>query len=246
MNGEKLKEVADAKYLGALIDNKLNWTPQINAVNLKLSKGLGLLAKIRHYVPSSVLKSLYYSFINPYIDYNLLNWGMAAPSNLNSVNLKIKKAVRIIAFKGRDHHTDPLFKELEILPREKSIELKNAKFMWRFVNGHLPESLSCILRSNERTNYSNSISRLESLKRFIRFSGPKLWQELPNCIKNKPSLKSFSNALKNFFIHGNINNTNTTNIRSTSNRQNNNRGNHASRLDNNRGLNQPFVSRWNT
>ena len=109
MNGEKLKEVADAKYLGALIDNKLNWTPQINAVNLKLSKGLGLLAKIRHYVPSSVLKSLYYSFINPYIDYNLLNWGMAAPSNLNSVNLKIKKAVRIIAFKGRDHHTDPTY-----------------------------------------------------------------------------------------------------------------------------------------
>ena len=74
-----LKEVDHAKYLGALIDNKLNWSYQINAVNLKLSKGIGLLAKIRHYVPSSILRSLYYSFINPYIDYNLLNWGMAAP-----------------------------------------------------------------------------------------------------------------------------------------------------------------------
>ena len=168
---------------------------------------------------------------------------MAAPSNLNSVNLKIKKAVRIIAFKGRDHHTDPLFKELEILPLEKSIELKNAKFMWRFVNGYLPESLSCILRSNERTNYSNSISRLESLKHFIRLSGPKLWQDLPDSITSKPSLKSFSNALKNYFIHGTT--TINTNTGSASTRQNN-RSNHASRLDNNRGLNQPFVSRWNT
>ena len=142
INGEKLKEVDHAKYLGALIDNKLNWSYQINAVSLKLSKGLGLLAKIRHYVPSNTVRSLYYSFINPYIDYNLLNWGMAAPSNLNSINQKIKKAIRIISFKNKDYHTDALFKDLEILPLEKSIELKNAKFMWRLHNNYLPESLS--------------------------------------------------------------------------------------------------------
>ena len=35
-NGEMLKEVDHAKYLGALIDNKLNWSYQINAVSLKL------------------------------------------------------------------------------------------------------------------------------------------------------------------------------------------------------------------
>ena len=69
INGEKLKEVDHAKYLGALIDNKLNWSYHINSVNLKLSKGLGLLAKIRHYVPSSIVRSLYFSFINPFIDY---------------------------------------------------------------------------------------------------------------------------------------------------------------------------------
>ena len=40
INGEMLKEVDHAKYLGALIDNKLNWSYQINAVNLKLSKEL--------------------------------------------------------------------------------------------------------------------------------------------------------------------------------------------------------------
>ena len=161
--GEKLKEVDHAKYLGALIDNKLNWSYHIKSVNLKLSKGIGLLAKIRHYVASSTLKSLYYSFLNPYIDYNLLNWGMAAPTNLNSVNLKIKKAIRIITFKERNsHNTDPIFKDLEILPLEKSIKLKYAKFMWRLANGFLPENLSSNFRMNERNMIPNSISRLES------------------------------------------------------------------------------------
>ena len=234
-----LKEVDHAKYLGALIDNKLNWSYQINAVNLKLSKGIGLLGKIRHYVPSSILRSLYYSFINPYIDYNLLNWGMAAPTNLNSINLKIKKAVRIISFKNSDHHTDPLFKELEILPLDKSIELKNAKFMWRLKNGFLPESLASNFRINERSNVTNSISRLESLKRFTLFAGPKLWNELPSLITNKPSLNSFSNTLKKYFIHGTlISNLNPRGNAAT-------RGTHISRLDNNTGLNRTFVSRWN-
>ena len=152
----------------------------------------------------------------------------------------LKKAIRIISFKDSDCHTDPLFKELEILPLEKSIELKNAKFMWRLNNGFLPESLTKNFRSNQRTNFTSSISRLESLKRFILFSGPKLWNELPRCIINKPSLNSFSNSLKKYFITGDIN----INANNRGNNRNNG-SNHISRLDNNTRLNQRFVSRWN-
>ena len=87
----------------------------------------------------------------------------------------------------------------------------------------------------------NSISRLESLKRFIRFSGPELWNELPHCITNKPTLNTFSNNLKKYFIHGTVHNT----INTRGNNNSGNNGNHASRLTNNTGLNRPFVSRWN-
>ena len=203
INGEKLKEVDHAKYLGALIDNKLNWAYQINAVSLKLSKGVGLLAKIRHYVPSSILRSLYFSFINPYIDYNLLNWGMATSTSLNAINLKIKKAVRIMSFKERDHHTAALFSELKILPLDKSIDLKYAKFMWKLNNGYLPESLVKNFRSNIRTKFSTAFSRLESLKNFVVFAGPQLWKKLPTNITNKPSLDSFSKTFKKYLIDGN-------------------------------------------
>ena len=79
------------------------------------------------YVPSDALRSLYYSFINSYTDYNLLNWGMAAPTNLSTLNNKLKKSVRIISFKDSDHPSVPLFKEHKILPLHKSIELKYVK-----------------------------------------------------------------------------------------------------------------------
>ena len=200
INGEVLEEVDHAKYLGILVDNKLNWSYQIDAVCLKLSKGTGLLAKIRHYVPSNTLRSLYFSFNNPYIDYNLLNWGMAGCSRLNSVHLKMKKAVRIMSFKPSDYHAINLFKELEILPLDKSIELKYGKFMWRLKNGYLPVSLTKNFHSNPRTVFSNSVSRLESMKNFVLFAGPRLWNELPTNVTNKPSLNSFSKSLKKYLL----------------------------------------------
>ena len=200
INGEVLKEVDHAKYLGVLIDNKLNWSYQINSVNLKLSKGIGLLAKIRHFVSTSTLRSLYFSFMNPYTEYNILNWGMAAPTNLNSINLKLKKAVRIMSFKDSDEHAEPLFKKLEILPLDKSIELNYGKFMWKLHNGYLPASLAKNFNHNRRNQISNAVSRLESLKKFIVFAGPLQWRNLPSSITEKTSLKSFTRALKSYLL----------------------------------------------
>ena len=193
INGEALKEVQVAKYLGILIDNKLNWGDQIRSVNLKLSKGIGLLAKIRHYVPKNTLRSLYFTFINPHIDYNILNWGMASVSNLDSISKKIKKAVRIMAFKNSDDPTIPLFKEFKILPLESFIDLRFGKFIWKLMNNELPDCLISHFRGNNRTLFSLQNPRLENSKRFVTYAGSKLWNEdIPMCIKQKKSLKSFA------------------------------------------------------
>ena len=129
------------KYLGVFIDEKLNWKNHIQHVDLKLSKGIGLLSKIRHYVPNSVLKSLFYSFINPYINYSLLNWSCTATTNLNCIRVKVKKAIRIISFKSKQEHTTPLFKKLNILPLDSSIKLKQATFMWKLNHGLIPDNI---------------------------------------------------------------------------------------------------------
>ena len=200
MNGERLKEVEFAKYLGVLIDNKLKWTNQIDAINLKLSKGNGLLAKIRHFVPNSVIRTLYFSFINPHTDYNLLNWGMASPTSLESIAKNIKKAVRIISFEDYHSPSIPLFKKLNILPLVCSIKLRYSKFMWKLYNGILPISLSSYFYSNTRTQYSVSDSRLVSLDNFVLFLGPKVWNEIPNNIRLKTTLSSFSKTLAKYLI----------------------------------------------
>ena len=115
--------------------------------------------------------------------------------------------------------------------------------MWRLNNGFLPQSLTNNFHMNRRNQLSNSFSRLESLKQFVLFAGPQLWNELPSEITNKPSLNSFSSALKNYLMGKPISN-NRNNGSRCNNANQRNLNNHVSSLANNRRINLPFVSRW--
>ena len=48
----------------------------------KISKSLGFLSRLRHFVPSSTLLNIYRSLIQPYISYGLALWVQAVQSNL--------------------------------------------------------------------------------------------------------------------------------------------------------------------
>ena len=111
-------------HLGVLIDDKLTWKNQILHVNTKLRKGIAILSKIKDVVMKSTLKTLYYFFIYPHLDYNLMNWSSAAPTNLNSITISNKKAIRTILSKNNREPSLSLFKKLEILPFREIINFK--------------------------------------------------------------------------------------------------------------------------
>ena len=67
------------KYLGVYIDKHLNWQPQIQHVNNKLAKNLGILSKLRYYIDLNILKQIYYALIYPYLSYGNFAWGCAKP-----------------------------------------------------------------------------------------------------------------------------------------------------------------------
>ena len=125
INGENLEE----KYLGGLVDKNLNWKTHIYHVNLKLAKGFGMIAKIRHFIPSSILRNIYYAFIHSHINYAILSWGTAAPFNLEPVKISMRKAVCLMAFHQRDAHSEPLLQQFNILNFNDLYRLEGAKFM---------------------------------------------------------------------------------------------------------------------
>ena len=55
------------KYLGILIDYKLSWKTHVDSIALKISKTIGLLSILRHFVPHHTLVNIYNSLITPYL-----------------------------------------------------------------------------------------------------------------------------------------------------------------------------------
>jgi len=46
------------KYLAILIDSNLSWKIHIECITLKISKTVGLIAKLRHFVPLHTLLNI--------------------------------------------------------------------------------------------------------------------------------------------------------------------------------------------
>ena len=93
-----LKQTSQCKYLGLIIDNKLNWAAHIAHVKSKVSKYVGILMKARPCLTRKCLLDLYYSFAYPYLIYCVELWDHAGDRLLHPLFLVQKKIVRIIIF----------------------------------------------------------------------------------------------------------------------------------------------------
>ena len=77
-------ESSKIKYLGVILDSNLSWKHHIFELKKKLSRGIGMIYKLRNLCGVSVLKSIYYSLFHSHASYGLTAWGSSNQS-LNSV-----------------------------------------------------------------------------------------------------------------------------------------------------------------
>ena len=117
------------KYLGVFIDEHLKWDAQLQHINNKITKNIGILFKLRHYMPMSTLKQLYYTLINPYLTYGIMSWGTAYQTELHEIKISQNNCIRDIFFANKRESPTPYFRLLEILKLEKIFKLKIGALM---------------------------------------------------------------------------------------------------------------------
>jgi hypothetical protein len=175
------------KFLGVFIDPNLNFKFHINHIVSKISKSLYFLRQSKHFLTPSALQSLYYSLIHCHLIYALPVWSCTYKSYLTSIIQIQKRAIRIISLSHYNSHTEPIFKQLKILPFEKLIECTILQFMQQFVNGFLPNSYdnewltNASIRGEDLPLLRNQddlhipFSRVNYVERLPLIVFPKLW-----------------------------------------------------------------------
>ena len=70
------------KYLGVIIDQHLSWKHHIDYIALKISRNIGIISRLRHFVLLKSLLSIYNPLLSSYISYGLIAWGQASKTRL--------------------------------------------------------------------------------------------------------------------------------------------------------------------
>ena len=156
MDNTILVKTSSLKYLGVIVDHKLNWIEHISYVRNKVSKGIGIMYKARRFLNKKKLLSLYHSYIYPYLIYCIEVWGCAAPSILLQ-----KKIVRIMTFAPYLAHTEPIFNSLELLPVEKIFINRVGIVMFKY---------SCDMYLIQKPSYTKKIKTTIHIIREIKIT----------------------------------------------------------------------------
>jgi hypothetical protein len=74
-----------------------------------MNQRIGLLSRLRHFLPEKTLVIVYNSIVLPILDYSLVLWGYTYNKHMNRlINLQ-KRSVRVMTFSRFDAHSEPLF-----------------------------------------------------------------------------------------------------------------------------------------
>ena len=98
INDYCIKQISEMKYLGVILDSKLNWHEHIQYVSSKLARAAGVIYKFRNKVPQNVQMLLYHSIVASYLRYGIATWGSSRPSAIKKLQNLQNKIVRHIAY----------------------------------------------------------------------------------------------------------------------------------------------------
>ena len=93
LDGEKVSPSKYVKYLRILIDPRLNWNYHTKMLAPNLSRAVGMLAKIRHFVSTENLRIIYFGFFSSLLNYGAQIWGQYLNCHIKRVTKLQDKAI---------------------------------------------------------------------------------------------------------------------------------------------------------
>ena len=202
------------KFLGIFIDPELNFKFHIAHLTSKISKALYFIRNSKNLLSLWGLKSLYYTLVHCHLVYANIIWSSAKQSTLNPLYLKQKAAVRIISSSTYNAHTEPIFKNLNILPLPKLTLFFKLQFFQQFKSGLLPSGLRNMWSTSSELNPDRlyrlrndddiriPISRLAHFNNFPLYSIPQAWSEFTQeDIKIQRNKIIFNSLLKKHLLN---------------------------------------------
>lgn len=206
IDNQCIERVSSIKYLGCHIDNNLTFSNHVKIISSKIAKSVGVLNRIKDFVPKAVLRNIYFAIVQPYFYYCIIIWGNSADFLLNNLKLLQKRAIRCISNSHYLAHTAELFKELKILKLNQLYNFNVAQYMFKTIHisnfdpvllGYINSNINRHFHSTRQvSNINLPFFKCQKSKCSLKYIGCRLWNGIDDDVKTGSFNKFKSNYCK--------------------------------------------------
>ena len=214
-NDHKIERVEEIRFLGAIINESLNWGSRIDKVIRKLASINGVLYNIRNSLPVNIRKQIYFALVNSCLMYALSVWGCGGNiSALKHVFTAQKRAVRTLfgipkVNKHCKGHTKSTFNDNQILSIHNLYYYSVIMETFKVLNAEIPNAIFSLFNKSSLRDIRLIVPycRLTSLSGNYFYSLASIWNIVAEDIKldidRMTSLGTvkFKFILKEFFLN---------------------------------------------
>lgn len=198
LEGTKVCMTEHTKFLGTIVDHRLNFTMQVSNVCSKLCKSMFAISTLKNSITDDALLSIYYAQIYSVISYNIVVWGQAVDAS--RIFIIQKRIIRLI------YNLDY---------RQSCRDTFKKKGLLTFISIYLYKLLCYIYVNNDKINKNSNFHQYQtrnkdayslnkcfhsSYKKSPLYAGCYFFNILPEYLKNINSLNEFKHRLKKFLI----------------------------------------------
>ena len=189
--------------LGITIDHELKFDDHVNYLCKKVSLKLNALARIARFMNASKKRIIMKSFIQSQFGYCPLIWMLHSRGLNNKINRIHERALRITYNNKSSSYSELLTKDRSVTIHCRSIRALAVE-IYKVIHGISPPLLNEVFVPRQcnydlRGNNFSERRRVKSVRystESISFLAPKIWQIIPNEIKDSDTLQIFKTNIK--------------------------------------------------
>ncbi len=133
-----IKECKETKYLGLMVDNKLDFKCHIEYIKKKILKRIGAMYRSKGLLPVKYRKMFANALMLPQFDYLDTIYNKAGKTKLAELDILYKKVAKIALDVSQTESSLNVYKDMKWLPLHLRRQLHLSNYMYRIINGNCP------------------------------------------------------------------------------------------------------------
>ena len=203
INGTDIETVSEIKYLGVIIDNKLNFKHHKKWVTntIEKKKKIGYLHRVSRQLSMWTKSIIFNTIIKPHYNYCSKILAVANEKEGNKLQKLQSRAARIILKESWLSDQREMLNKLKWKNVKENFEIDVCTFIFKILHGKMPKYLENILKCKDHKHDTRSErnSCVEGkANNSIFYRGVRKFYALPANIKDEKDFVKFSRKLENY------------------------------------------------